>query len=209
MEGTEDWSSLKIAVKKVKPQTWPYGPVHRHIITQSIACPKRGERGAFGATFDDESHNMPGYIHSCRGHFVDSDELYVFKFGPPEKAKSDPLLDLDNRTFSHIVERFDEFFGYLGLGAESTKSWDFRIDVSKLGVVHGVMKDFCPLVREAVRKHSRTFADLCDQTFTTCKEAISIAKNEGWECFPRGNTTYVLHPGSEESDIDAVIAYLC
>ncbi|KAF4651165.1 hypothetical protein FOZ61_010687, partial [Perkinsus olseni] len=213
-EGTEDWSSLKIAIKNVKPGCSPYAPVHRRILTQSIACPKRNdEQGAFVATFEDEHHNNPGYLHTCKGHFDDPDEHYVFKFRPPQKARMDPLLDLDNTTFSHIIERFDEFFGYLGLGAEPTHDYfrqaprESRIDVSKLGVVYDVMKDFCPLVGEAVRKHSKTFADLCHQTFTICKEAIALARNEDWKFFPRGNITYVLSPGSEEREIDAEIGY--
>ncbi|KAF4703880.1 hypothetical protein FOZ63_027709, partial [Perkinsus olseni] len=86
-EGTEDWSSLKIAIKNVKPRCSPYAPVHRSILTQSIACPKRNdEQDAFVATFEDEHHNNPGYLHTCKGHFDDPDEHYVFKFGPPQKA---------------------------------------------------------------------------------------------------------------------------
>ncbi|KAF4733157.1 hypothetical protein FOZ63_015544, partial [Perkinsus olseni] len=163
-KGSDNWSALNVVVQEGEDTS-----------TAFVACPKTEEHDAFTAKFDE------GKLKAYGDQSKRNDTNFEFRHtAPPAKTGLDPLANLDKSTFVHIVKRFREFAGYL-------KTTYF--DVSQLEAVSEGMKDFCPLVEEALKKTFETFQNLC-LIFSKTKEAIDVARDEQWMF--REQTDYCL-----------------
>ncbi|KAF4715475.1 hypothetical protein FOZ63_003505 [Perkinsus olseni] len=127
-----------------------------------------------------------GKLHSLGDHTENPDKKYWFMYtGPPDNTGSDPLRNIDQSTFAHILDRVPEFEGYLKTN---------ECDMSKLSIVIEGMKDFCPLLEAAVKKMFDTFPNMCQAYSIIANEAVDVARDEGWDFTDRGTGKAIYNP---------------
>ncbi|KAF4735744.1 hypothetical protein FOZ63_015250, partial [Perkinsus olseni] len=154
----------------------------------SIACPKTRDQNAFTAGFNliTDSRSSMGKLHSLGDHTEKADKNYWFMYtDPPDNTGSDPLRNIDQSTFAHILDRVPEFEGYLNTDEN---------DMSKLSIVVEGMKDFCPLLKAAVKKMFDTFPNMCQAYSIIAKEAVDVARDEEWNFRDRDTGKAIYKP---------------